>query len=832
LSYAVVDIELNDPLPELELAPGQRGLALLVRRGGRPIGWVLHELGRAGRFSASEVSGLIAERLRFELVHRALCDELIPPSQPVSGSLAVCVLSDGRPQAVEETVASVQQLEPAEVLVADPSEHAGSLGATRRRLLEIATQDFVAFFEAGTLVDRHWRVGLDEAISRPGVGMVSGPLLARELDTGTQVAFERRGGEHRGFHTRRWFGDPLAGAPLDPADLRIPWGLNNAVVDRRLLLSLGGLDSPAAVAYRVLRSGASVVYHPGLLASHHAPRERAVLRRRHLDWGRSLATVAGTVWSGAPERRMDMLSLAVRWAAFEVSEMVRAARGAWDADLIAAELWGALAGLPSALRKAPSRIATGEGQAREDPFEPLRIVHVDLSTDQPPEWPSLQTAFVVAWWREVPLGHLVLRAADAEEPTLRGSRLADAITPAVGERLFGSGFERVAPNRFRPAPAPPPALEEMVAVDAPLRHLKEVARSGLDAERRSVSVVVCTQRRPEDLRRCLRSLGELATEPLEVIVVDNDPDTPSAAAVVQDFPGVIYIHEPRPGLSIARNTGIGAARGAIVAFVDDDVLVHPAWLEALLRGFSDAKVLAVTGLVLPAELETTAQVIFETTMGQSGRGHRRIVFDQSFFVPQLSTGPPVWTIGAGANMAFRREAFERVGLFDERLGAGAAGCSEDSELWYRLLAAGGECHYLPEAVVFHRHRVDRDQLRRQAHDYMRGHVAALFLQYREFRHPGNLWRALITVPAHLLRRIFREVTVVPPARTGTITAELSGYLAGLAHFRFALTPPGGSRDAAGAQSPRWRIPGSPVAEPGLPDAPAPRVGSAAPPAPQ
>lgn len=826
MSYSVVDIELDDPLPELDLQPGQNGLALVVRRKGRPIGWLLHQLEPTRRISAGELSRLIAGSLRFELVYTALCDELTPSSEPTSGAVSVCVLADGAPHALKDTLESVKQLGPAEILVADPREQAGSLSATRRRLLEAATQDYVAFLEAGTVVDHHWRSGLDNATTRPGVAMVSGPVLPRELKTDAQIAFERRGALH-GFHPQRWLGDPLSGAPFDPAQLAVPWGLNNAVVDRRLLLALGELESPAALAYRVLRSGASVVYEPRMLAFHQPPRDRATVRRRHVAWGRSLAVAAVAAYSEAPGSRVDLLSLAVRWTAFEASEMVRAARSTRDADLIAAELVGALGALPSALRKAGPATAAHDRRSPDGQFAPVRIVHVDLAADQQVEWPTRETTFVVAWWREVPLGHLVLQAGDAEAPEVRSSRLAEAIAPAVGERLFGRGFERVAPNRFRPAPAPAPPLERMLAVTLPLRGLEELPDPGPGEERPSVSVVVCTQRRPEDLRRCLASLGDLATPPLEIIVVDNDSDAPSASGVTEHFPAVAYIHEPRPGLSIARNTGISAARGAIIAFVDDDVLVHRRWLGALLRGFANPEAVAVTGLILPAELETAAQLISEMTMGQTGRGHRRIVFDESFFTPQLRTGPPVWTVGAGANMAFRREALDNVGLFDERLGAGAAGCSEDSELWYRLLAAGGECHYLPEAVVFHRHRIGRDQLRRQVHDYMRGHVAALFLQYGKFGHTGNLWRALVTVPLHLLRRCFRELTVVPRARTGTMTAELSGYLAGLAHVRWALSPPAGSRGAAAGRSPRWRIPRAPVVGPVRQDACAPRVGSAA-----
>jgi hypothetical protein len=114
-------------------------------------------------------------------------------------------------------------------------------------------------------------------------------------------------------------------------------------------------------------------------------------------------------------------------------------------------------------------------------------------------------------------------------------------------------------------------------------------------------------------------------------------------------------------------------------------------------------------------------------------------------------GVPAWRLGAGANMAFRREVFARVGFFDERLGAGASGCSEDSELWYRLLAEGYRCRYTPASVVFHHHRADWEGLRQQMYGYMRGHVAALFFQFARYRHWGNLYRAFVAVPAYLTR---------------------------------------------------------------------------------
>jgi hypothetical protein len=108
---------------------------------------------------------------------------------------------------------------------------------------------------------------------------------------------------------------------------------------------------------------------------------------------------------------------------------------------------------------------------------------------------------------------------------------------------------------------------------------------------------------------------------------------------------------------------------------------------------------------------------------------------------------PVWRIGAGADMAVRRRVLDLVGPFDERLGAGAAGCSEDSELWYRVLAAGFTCRYEPAAEVAHQHRDDLPAVRRQARAYMEGHVTALAVQYGRSRKVGELRRAGSLAPA-------------------------------------------------------------------------------------
>jgi GT2 family glycosyltransferase len=305
---------------------------------------------------------------------------------------------------------------------------------------------------------------------------------------------------------------------------------------------------------------------------------------------------------------------------------------------------------------------------------------------------------------------------------------------------------------------------------------------------RTTSVIICTRDRADALARALTSLREQIRSPDQIIVVDN-ASTDERVRAVTISTGAEYVRENRPGLDIARNTGARMATGEIIAYTDDDVILHPHWLERLIAAFDSPDVMAVTGLVLPAELETGAQVLFERQWG-FGRGFRRIDFDQEYFARFRLYGCPVWNIGAGANMAFRQEAFAEVGFFDERLDVGAAGCSGDSEFWYRLLAAGWTCRYEPSAVAYHFHRRERDALARQIFAYMRGHVTALLIQFERHRHWGNLRRLLVTLPVWYVGRSARRLVRGADDTNHLLRDEVRGALAGVIYYLRTPRPPG------------------------------------------
>jgi GT2 family glycosyltransferase len=237
-----------------------------------------------------------------------------------------------------------------------------------------------------------------------------------------------------------------------------------------------------------------------------------------------------------------------------------------------------------------------------------------------------------------------------------------------------------------------------------------------------ISVVVATRDRPQLLAQCLESVLAGERAPDELIVVDNAPERPATAALVRDrYPRVRLVAEPRPGAARARSAGLDAARGDVIAFVDDDVTVDRGWLAAIERGFAVTDdVGAVTTLILPAELETAAQVWLEQ-FGGFAKGTQRRIFDlgehrSSDRLYPYSPG----VYGSGASMAFRTDLLRRFG-FDARLTFGG----EDLDLFLQVVLGGHRLVYEPEAVAFHRHPREYAALRRTMFRYGAGLTALM-----------------------------------------------------------------------------------------------------------
>jgi glycosyltransferase involved in cell wall biosynthesis len=289
----------------------------------------------------------------------------------------------------------------------------------------------------------------------------------------------------------------------------------------------------------------------------------------------------------------------------------------------------------------------------------------------------------------------------------------------------------------------------------------------------SASIAVCTRDRTGDLTDCLQSLLPFTDQGYDVLVVDNCPSDQSTFELVGRYPQIRYIHEPTPGLDVARNRALVEARGDIVAFTDDDAVVDPGWLAALLDNFSDPTVAIVTGVTLPAELDTAAQRWFETTNG-FGRGFVREVYEADTLLP-LAAG----RVGAGVNMAIRRSAAEEIGLFDVALDGGTLSRSGgDQEFFFRTLSRGFRIVYEPRALVWHKHRREWQALRNTLYGYGVGVFAWWTSALLHERETTLLWRAPRWFCQYHVRNLARALLHPGAFPLDLAWAEFCGAIAG------------------------------------------------------
>ncbi|MEU8615760.1 glycosyltransferase family 2 protein, partial [Actinoplanes sp. NPDC048791] len=337
-----------------------------------------------------------------------------------------------------------------------------------------------------------------------------------------------------------------------------------------------------------------------------------------------------------------------------------------------------------------------------------------------------------------------------------------------------------------------PRLAELGLSALPIDGITPATEPAFLARRRAVladappiTVVVCTRERPGALARCLDSLLAQAYPDFKILVVDNAPVTDATAEVVRSAARrgpVTYLKEPRAGLSFARNAAVAAAPGEIMAWIDDDEYADVNWLAEVARALVDhPEADVVSGVIVPAELETQAQLWFEQFGGHSkGRGFRPDVFSPATAHIQ-SPLYPLPPFGTGANMTFRAGVIESIGGWDTALGAGTPAMgSEDTLAFTQVLISGGTIVYQPTAVTHHYHRRDLEGLHKQ----MVGYGAGLTAAYTSLllKRPGLLWPLLKLAPGAL-----RDLTSKDSLRVSTLredfprellTANRKGMLAG------------------------------------------------------
>jgi O-antigen biosynthesis protein len=638
--------------------------------------------------------------------------------------------------------------------------------ARNRAALE-AKSEIILFVDDDVEISSDYVQRVSEAFAtNPDIMCVTGLVIPKSLSSPAQQMFERRGGFGRGFK-RRWmrgeFGSHVAVGHIGGTG---DFGTGASLALRRQVLAEIGLFDPALdvgtitsgggdldIMFRVLKAGWIVLYDPYAYVLHEHRSTMPELERQIGDFG-SLVSMFQAEVQRFPEERKALFRVEIdylggfvlrkalasivhpddglgRLARVELKGHARSLlqRRYRKAQRVAAEIETEHGPQPGNLPEPPAKIELPTFDRANGIA--TRTIDVDRLPDRISDLAGFHTVRIFIRDTGTIIGQVDVKV---QGRTLSRDRLAEVIVGALGSTLLtepgltsahaGLAIEH-AWHKFN----------EYLLLDA--QNSASGSNGSFDDRAAnsnsplSVSIVISTANRPDDLRRCLRSLEACLSKwspmfDVEVVVCNNRPEDRVTTAVLQEFPFAVGVEEPRAGLSYGRNAAMLASKGSILVSLDDDEVVESDWLVHLLEPFGDESVHAVTGNVLPAELHSNSQQLSELH-SPLGKGFITRRFDESWFDAfGARWAVPTWDIGAAANLAVRRRVIEdqSVGLLEESLGPGTpTGVGEDTMMLYRILATGGTIVYQPKACTLHYHRADIDALNKQQRAYMSGHFA-------------------------------------------------------------------------------------------------------------
>ncbi len=281
----------------------------------------------------------------------------------------------------------------------------------------------------------------------------------------------------------------------------------------------------------------------------------------------------------------------------------------------------------------------------------------------------------------------------------------------------------------------------------------------------SVSVVVPTYERPAQLAACVRALSRLdhPRECLELVIVDDGSRAPPSADALREDAGGVSLRVVRArhgGPGAARNAGVDAAEGEIVAFTDDDCEPEPGWLSALVARLQGRPDVAAGGRTVNA-LETNPY---------SAASQHLVSYLYRYYEDERRAARRFFTTN---NLALNRERFLALGGFDEDTPCGTA---EDREFCARWLHAGNTLAYVPQALVRHGHALTLGSFLRQHHRYGR---SALYVERRRARRSGGRFR--LEPPSFYLRLVTAPFADERPLRAAGLALLLAASQAAYAH---------------------------------------------------
>ncbi len=667
----------------------------------------------------------------------------------------------------------------------------------RNRAAKEAKGEIIAYTDDDVVVDENWVNAIADIFENEDEAMaVTGLVLPYEIETESQFLFEKYGGFSRGFE-RNWYKSKSVNykAAKEFGGAGIFGTGANMAYRKEIFNKIGYFDTALDVGtvtngggdlemfFRVLKEGYCLIYEPGAIVWHRHRRDMKNLEIQLINNGIGFYSYLTRSFWAYPKERFAFAKLGVWWFLFwSVRRFIMSfpAPHRFPRNLIFKELVGSIKGLfrynkakKNALKidsklfyKYLTKSVIEPGNKNSYETQTL-IFEVDKRT------PVLNTEnyyrnYFIIKHENRQLGKIYIQNNFAK---ISHERLIEEITKQIKikpliERLFHNSLETKKIYKYFLKQSGKPNLRSDISL-----------RKGSPL----VSIVIATYDRPGDLRECLRALINLKCEySVEVIVVDNNPSSGLTQPVISEFDNIHFINENRKGLSYARNHGFKECKGQFAVAIDDDVIVSENWLQNLITPFADENIMAVTGNVLPYELKTPAQKLFEI-YGGLGRGNKKKYFDYNWFCNRGYHAAATWEIGATANAAFRTSIFKHpeIGFLDESLGAGTpTGCSEDTYLFYKILKSEFSIVYLPKAFVWHKHRTEIKAFKKQLYNYSKGHVAYNLLTYLNDNDLRGLYRIIIELPFAHVYRIYQRIRLKSNYPIKFIMIEILGNLTG------------------------------------------------------
>lgn len=830
----IIDIDLSHPLQSIEQLHGDQKLRACIRFRRRPLGWVELPI-QNGRCDRDTIAECVLPHYKWLCQREMIKDYLLQPGKktwaiqdllkPVPTDLpdlrplvtvAYCLCDrrnvDFRAQLQAIAALDYPQMEVlvVEALPADAavqqcvtqefpqftyhSTPEWGLNAARNLAIRQAQGEIVAWLDHQATPEPEWVSAIVQTLhQQPSVDAVTGLILPQLSGHPDQARFASHHAYERGFEPRRYaFHQSPHWSALGTS--QIGSGANFAC--RRSLFDRVGPFDPALdipgqtdgggdfdLFLRALMQGATLLYAPWVVAQWQPPLASAAILQQCQQRIRAFfsAGIAGSY--RYPQFRWQFFTLALwrfslilmRWVrtygiprSWSTTEL-KAALSSWKHYQTGLQKVAALPPNPahSQIRPAPTKHMAVRTINLDAPIPHLHDIqdykhvrlflaqagHIRAKIDIHHQGRSLSAVEIATALAEQQMWPLLAQAFEANE--------ARAYTEV--ERALHDFWLPPLPIAAVPSAATPAPIATMPIPEA-------------------ISIIIPTCDRPDDLRQCLTHLQQQQTaRQLEIIVADNRPRSGLTPQVLQDFPQVRYIAEPRAGSSYARNSAIAASHGEVIVMVDDDVTVPADWLEKLLAPLADPKVAAVTGNLLPLRLDTEAQWVFEDLKGGLTQGWQRIEADRAWLDSYSPYSPPTWDLGVSANAAFRTAIFAdpRVGLMDEVLGAGTPCCGgEENHLVYKLLRANYTLVYEPQAYAWHHHRQTMQALHKQWHGYMRSATCyhlTLWLKENDNRAKYQLFSAL---PKGLWGYVCDRIKGKHQVPWAIVRSEVTGYIQG------------------------------------------------------